>query len=547
MKKSIISLLITSLLSSTVSLPTLVLAQSGILSTNKINQTPVIVAEEPPLRGPSQIILPDMGDVSSGDLSSLDETRLGERIMREIRKDPDYSRDLVLYDYLNQVGHSLVNAARVQKISGADTSGPFVPRFEFFGVRDQSINAFALPGGYIGIHTGLIVMADTESELASVMGHEIGHVTQKHIARSMGQGGTNAFVILASLLLAGLALRSNASAAQGLAVGGQALAIQNQLSYSRDAEREADRVGFQILQAAGYDVTGMVSFFQRLQRATGIMDNGVPAFVRTHPLTIDRISEMQDRARNIAPHKIPSSIEFYLMQARAKVEQEGKFSELLETRQYFEAQTQSSVNVKAMQGYYGLALIYLKQSKLDEATRALNKSREFAQGAVSVGSPIVQTGLAFDITSAEISIQRKNYDQAMTSARQAFRLNPGSKAAGTMLVEAQLSAGKVTDAIPWLIQKVKSEKYDPDWWDLLAQAYAMQNNRTLHHAALAEKFALEGALPGAIEQLRIARQEGEGDFYQLSEIDARMRQLQALYREELKENGKKPDLADGPN
>lgn len=529
MKKSIVSLILVSMLSGNVLTPLCVFAASSepiTLAQANINQ-------------PSPIILPDMGDSSSADLSNIDEKQLGEKIMREIRRDPDYSRDFVLYDYYNQVGKELASNARKQKISGSDLSGPLAPKFEFFGIRDSSINAFALPGGYVGIHSGLVLAAQTESELASVLGHEIGHITQRHIARSMNQGGTNTFIMLASLLLAGLAVKNNPSAAQGFAIGGQALAINNQLSYSRGAEREADRVGFQILQASGFDVNAMADFFQRLQKATGIMDSGVPAYVRTHPLTIDRIAEMQDRARNSPNQKrIPSSLEFYLAQSRAKLEQQGKFSELLETRQYFDAQVQAGASTKKMQGYYGLALLSLKENKIDDAENYLKKSREIAQSLSQAGSPIIKSGIAFEVTTSEIAFARKKYEQAITSAQQGLRLNFSSKAAGVALVEAQLASGKASDAIAWLKQKTKTQSDDADYWDLLARAYAKQNKVTLYHAALAEKYAIDGGLLSAIEQLKIARKENDGDFYQMSEIDARLRQLQSQYREQLKDEGK---------
>ena len=204
-----------------------------------------------------QLVLPDLGDSSSEALSPIDEKLLGERIMRDIRRDPDYAKDAVLYDYLNTIGQHLIETARRQGVAGLEGRGSFAISFELFGVRDKSINAFALPGGFIGVHTGLIVAAETESELASVLGHEIGHVTQKHIARRFSQQGANSMIALASIILAAVAASRNPNAAQGLAVGGQALAIQNQLAYSRDAEREADRVGFQILQAGGFDVQGL--------------------------------------------------------------------------------------------------------------------------------------------------------------------------------------------------------------------------------------------------------------------------------------------------
>ena len=503
-----------------------------------INST-AVNAVEPPLRMQAPIVLPDMGDASSSDLSTLDEKKLGEQIMREIRKDPDYSRDFVLYDYYNQIGKELVNAARKQKISGADISGPLAPKFEFFGVRDPSINAFALPGGYVGINSGLVVAADNESELASVLGHEIGHITQKHIARSMGQGTDRTLVILASLILAALAAKSSPGAAQGLAMGGQAYAIQDQLAYSRGAEREADRVGFQILQAGGFDVNGMATFFQKIQRASSIMESGVPGYARTHPLTIERIAEMQDRARSVAARKIPPSLEFYLMQVRAKVEQQYKSSEQVELRQFFDAQVQSGTPIKVMQGNYGLSLLALRENKYEDANSYLKKSRDAAHSISAPGSPITRIGAAFDLVAGDIALHQKKYDQAISNAQQVLRLNLSSKAAGVALVEAYLSSGKTAEAITWLKQKTKIVKDDADYWGLLAQSYAMQNKRSLHHAALAEKFAIEGGLLTAIEQLKIAKQANDADFYQMSEIDARSRQLQQLFNEEQRDASKK--------
>lgn len=521
------------MLSGSVFAPINTLAAKVDLNSTAVTNT------EPPLMIQAPILLPDMGDASSGDLSTLDEKKLGEQIMREIRRDPDYSRDWVLYDYYNQIGRELVNAAKKQKISGADISGPLAPKFEFFGVRDPSINAFALPGGYIGIHSGLVVAADNESELASVLGHEIGHITQKHIARSMGQSMDRNLVILASLILAALAAKSSPSAAQGLAMGGQAYAVQDQLAYSRGAEREADRVGFQILQASGFDVNSMATFFQKIQKASGIMDSGVPSYVRTHPLTIERISEMQDRARSLQARKVPPSLEFSLMQVRAKIEQQYKSSEQYELRQYFEALIQSATPIKMMQGYYGLSLMALKENKFEDASQYLKKSRDVANSIAAPGSPITRIAVPYEVTGGEIALRQKKYDVAISTAQQLLRLNLNSKAGGVALIDAYLSSGKTAEAITWLKQKTKVLKDDSDYWGLLAQAYAMQNKRSLHHAALAEKFAIEGGLLTAIEQLKIAKQANDADFYQMSEIDARSRQLQALFNEEQRDAANK--------
>jgi predicted Zn-dependent protease len=506
-----------------------------------IQNTAKEVVKEPPLGGQAPIILPDLGDISSADMSPLDENKLGERIMREIRKDPDFVTNWMMYDYINLLGRELVAGARKEKISGSENTGPFSPKFEFFFVRDSSINAFALPGGYIGMHTGLVVLADNEAQLSSVLGHEIGHVTQKHIARGAGIGANSGVMILASLLLALVASRSNPGAAQGLAIGGQALAVQNQLSYSRDAEREADRIGYQILDSTGFDVNGMPGFFQKLQKATVIMDSGVPTYVRTHPLTSDRIADMQDRARNDENKNKPvkNSLDFYLNQTMAKLEQQGQSSDLYQTREFFNSQIGSKKLISNLQGHFGLALIALKEKQTDLAESELSKSKELSNQLSSKEiSP--RNTFVFDLTSAQIALAKKDYTQAQNIASKVLKAYPNSKAAGVMLVQSYFAAGKTNDGIKWLLQKTAIQKDDVTWWTLLAQGYAEQNNQPKYHAAIAEKYACEGALPAAIQQLSIAKQESTNDFYLLSEIEARKKQLEFLYIEELKDNGKYP-------
>ena len=537
MKKSIIYYILVTIVWIDLLYPLTLFAQDKVRIQNTNSQT----TTEPPLGGRAPIVLPDLGDTSAGDMSGLDENKLGERIMREIRKDPDYVTNWLMYDYINQLGRELVVSAKREKISGSEQTGPFPPKFEFFYVRDSSINAFALPGGYIGMHTGLMVLADNESQLSSVLGHEIGHVTQKHIARGSGVSSNSGVVILASLLLALVAARSNPGAAGGLAIGGQALAIQNQLAYSRDAEREADRVGYQILNATGFDVNGMPEFFQKLQKSTGMMDSGAPAYLRTHPLTTDRIADMQDRARNDVNKNraIKNSLDFYLNQTIAKLEQQGQGSELLQTKEYFQNQANQTSSIRRMQGQFGLSLIALRENKLDEAEKLLQKSKEISM-QINVSQVAPRSTFVFDLTLAQIALQKKNFTATQNAALQVMKTYPSSKAAGVLLVQAYYAEGKNAEGIAWLVQKTKVQKDDVTWWNLLAQGYLQSNQPSRYHAAVAERYASEGALPAAIQQLNIAQQEGTKDFYELSEIEARRRQLEFLYLEELKDNGRLP-------
>lgn len=483
-------------------------------------------------------ILPDMGDPGGDSLSRMDEKKYGEMIMRQIRPDPDYSNDLPIYDFLNQMERRLLQAAKKLQLGGANEQGSGAYNFEVFAVKDSSINAFALPGGFIGFHTGLLVSAESDSEVASVMGHETGHVLQRHLARQMDKQTTNTMIAIAGILLGALAASKNPGAASGLMQGGQAVAVNNQLSYSRDAEREADRIGFQILAASGYDVNGAPGFFQRLQKATGIMDNGVPAYVRTHPLTTDRIADMQDRARNEPNRNVATAVEFYFIKARARMEQSGSSSGMYDLKNTFESLSKQANAGKQMEGFYGLALIAQKQGRIDQAIGYLAQARNLANSASAPGSPLIRQSLSLDITSSELALAKGKNEEALQIAQATLKAFPKSYAAGAAMMNAYLKLGRANDAIAWLKARTRAQPNEVVWWTLLSNAYDQAKNVPMRHYALGEKYALEGAWPSAIEQLKIARASGAADFYQGSSIDARLREMQKQYQEELKEQGK---------
>ena len=516
---------------------------AAIQNIGRAMQSPDARSSNLPARSTSQsqpnIVLPDMGDPGGDSLNRVDERKYGEIIMRQIRPDPDYSNDLVIYDFLNQMERHLLQAARKLQLGGANEQGSGAYNFEVFAVKDSSINAFALPGGFIGFHTGLLVSAESESEVASVMGHETGHVLQRHLARQMDQQATNTMIALAGMVLGALAMSRNPQAAAGLMQGGQAIAVNNQLSYSRDAEREADRIGFQILDASGYDVNGAPGFFQRLQKATGIMDKGVPAYVRTHPLTTDRIADMQDRARVAVRRNAPNSLEFYFIKARARMEQSGTSGGMYDLRNAFDSMSKQPQVEKQLEGFYGLALIDQRQGKIDQAEIHLQQARTLLQKASIQGAPAQKQSLSLDITSSELALAKGKNEEALQIAQTTLRSYPESYAAGAAMINAQLKLGKTNEAIAWLKARTRAQPNEIVWWDLLSKSYDQAKNIPMRHYALGEKYALEGAWPSAIEQLRIARSSGATDYYQGSSIDARLREMQRQYQDELKEQGKK--------
>ncbi|HRM94443.1 MAG TPA: M48 family metalloprotease, partial [Alicycliphilus sp.] len=263
----------------------------------------------------AQSALPMMGD--GAEMTSSAERRLGDGIIRELYRDPDYIDDAVLQEYVQQLFNALVQAAKAR----GELSPELEERFAWAILlgRDRTVNAFALPGGYFGVHLGLIAVVGTRDELASVLAHELSHVTQRHIARLMAQQGRQTPLMLGAMILGALAASKNPGAAQALMVGGQALAVQNQLNFSRDMEREADRVGFGLMQPAGFAPQGFVAMFDKLQQANRINDNGSWPYLRSHPLTTQRIADMHSRIPQDATPLASASLEQLMMAARARV------------------------------------------------------------------------------------------------------------------------------------------------------------------------------------------------------------------------------------
>lgn len=244
-----------------------------------------------PLPARAQGALPTLGDGS--DLTSSEERRLGDRIIRELYRDPDYIDDPVIGEYVQGIWQPLMAAARARGELSPELDERFA--WEVLLGRDRTVNAFALPGGYLGLHLGLIGVVGTRDELASVMAHELSHVTQRHISRLLTQQSRQTPLLLGAMVLGALAASKNPGATQALVVGGQALALQNQLNFSRDMEREADRVGMGLMEPAGFAPEGFVGMFDKLQQANRINDNGSWPYLRSHPLTTQRIADMQSR------------------------------------------------------------------------------------------------------------------------------------------------------------------------------------------------------------------------------------------------------------
>jgi predicted Zn-dependent protease len=478
--------------------------------------------------------LPSLGDTEREELSPVMERKLGEQIMREIRRDPDYLDDAPLLEYLNNFGNGLL-AIRPEARGEANFD------FFFFAVRDPMLNAFALPGGFIAVHSALILATQTESELASVIAHEIGHVAQRHIARMLGKQRKDLVIPLASAVLAALAARSSPDASAALLIGGQGVALQRQLNFSRDAEREADRIGFQILQDGGFDPSGMVALFGRMQTASRSYTEAVPAFLLSHPLTTERAADIQARIRDQRYKQRVDSLDFHLIRARVRVLQDDSPQGLRDAAIVFENQLHQEVKLQTVAAKYGLALVALKQRDFGKAQSLLEETRAAARTSSSSSTAIAKDAPKNAILSSmaiDIKVAANRPAEALKEAESALLQFPLSRGIARQYADALFAAGRYDDAVHYLRDQTQLYRQEPQLQDRLAKTYAAQGKQALQHLALAESYALSGSMPTALEQLSIARRAPDATFYDLSVIDAREREFQARHREELKEGQK---------
>ncbi|HEV7476685.1 MAG TPA: M48 family metalloprotease [Burkholderiales bacterium] len=464
-----------------------------------------------PPRALAQNTLPDLGGAGDTALSPQTERRIGESIMRDIRRDPSYIDDPEVAEYLGGVGARLT-----QETAGARHD------FEFFALRDPAINAFALPGGFVGVHSGLLVATDTESELASVLGHEIAHVTQRHIARMIGQQQQMQIPVLAAIAAAILLGRTRPDLAAGATAAVQAGAVSSQLAFSRDYEREADRVGLQALAGAGFDPSAMAAFFDKMQRVARISDDGtMPGYLRTHPLTGDRIADAQNRAASLPYKQHLDTPEFQLVRAKLRAD----VGDARDAMTHFESALRDGRYASEAAARYGLANAELRARRAREADDEVARLRK--SGAAG---PMIET------LAARVKQALGDSEGAAALLAQARARYPYSRPILYAHVAALLDAGRNQDAAGQLVEAVRNYPHDPRLLVLQSKTYAALGNRLLQHQAQAEVYVLQGSLPAAIEQLTLARAAGDGDFYQLSVIDARLKDLRSQHTEETRDN-----------
>lgn len=452
--------------------------------------------------------LPELGEVSRQYFSDQEEQALGRAILQDIYTDPRYLDDPEIETYLSQLGYKLVSVSTRNQRD-----------FTFFVVNDPNINAFALPGGNIGVHTGLLLAAQTESELASVIGHEIAHVTQDHIARMVASQTQSYWPTMAALAVAILASRANANVASAAIASTQALSIQNQLNYTRDFEREADRLGYDMLTRAEFDPRGMSGFFNRLQRASRFYDSSAPAYLRTHPLTTERIADMEARSESAPYHQIQDSLDFHLVRARLRAQENSAADAVLAIRNTLKEKRYRNETAER----YGLAIALLRARQFKEAEAEVQK----LLGGKDIRPMIAQL-------AAQTALSAGNPTLALQRFQAGVQTHPGYRPMQYGYIGALLASSRSAEALTLVDKQLGLYPLDRRLWRLAAQTHAQLGHRLLSHRAQAEAAALSGNLIAAIEHITLGIKAGDGSFYELSAAEARRREWQETEKSQRK-------------
>jgi beta-barrel assembly-enhancing protease len=451
--------------------------------------------------------LPDLGDVSQAVLTPLQERQIGQQSMLEIRASKQYLADAEVNDYLNQLGYRLVENSAEPGLG-----------FEFFAVNDYSINAFAMPGGFIGVNAGLLLTTQSESELASVLSHEISHVTQHHLARMIeGQQG-DSLISLATIAVAILAARTNPQASEAAIVSTQARSIQKQLNFTRTYEEEADRIGLQLLQKSGFNTHAMPEFLEKLQSSTRLLEGNAPNYMRTHPITSDRIAEIENRVQKQPYRLIPDSLDFQLVRTKLIAAQKtapeaiSYFSDALGSQKYGNPIAQR----------YGLVSALLRDNQVARAAQELATLRKQAQSDQAArNNPMIET------LAGQVKRAAKNDPDTLAFYRNAVQNYPQHRALIYDYADLLLQDNQAETAVKLLAEQLTRHPSDTTLYDLQAKAYAMQGKALEQHQAQAYSYAWQGNLYAAMEQLELAKQAG-GSFYQLSTIESDLRELHEM-------------------
>ncbi len=447
--------------------------------------------------------LPDLGEPSRAVFSNIQESQLGVLAMVQLRQQAPMLDDIELTQYVQQLGNRLVVHLPANGL-----------KFSFFVVDDPTINAFALPGGYIGVHTGLLSAARSESELASVLAHEISHVTQGHISRMIATQQRQLYPTMAGMLAALILTRADPEAARAAMMLGPAFMMQQMLNFSRENEQEADRMGLRLLAESGFEPNGMASFFKRLQEENRRYGNKETfPYLRTHPLTTERIADMENRLAGYRYRQVEDSTDFLLMRAKVRARQMAnpdglaRLNDHLQKKHYF--------SELAERYTYAEALLL---------TRNLNAAKREYEKISHENSPAI-AGLGVDIFLAA-----NDFKKAEDLAKKTLLRYPQSEALNMRLAEARFAQKHYKETKP-IVEALLNQGLEN------ARLYAMKGeiefalgNVFEAHLATAERFFAEGDLQSALVQGRLAlKTSATAPSSRVLAARSRLREIERIY------------------
>jgi len=475
------------------------------------------------LGAPAQAQLPTLGDGS--DMSVSAERKLGEQVARELYRDPDYIDDPVLVEYVQSIWQPLLAAARVRGDLNAELDERFA--WQVLLGKDRSINAFAVPGGWLGLHLGLVSVTATRDEIAAVLAHELSHVTQRHIARMMTREARQAPWMLAAMILGAMAVSKSPEAGQAILAGSSALGAQQQLSFSRDMEREADRVGLGVATQAGFQPQGFVTMFDKLQQASRLNDNGAYPYLRSHPMSTERAADMQSRQQLQEAAPAVPTIDHVLAAARARViSNPGVDAQRGFLQEADAAALASQPRMRQAGVLYAASFAASRLRDAPAASRLLARLQPLVAGDPT-GARMVR------LLEAEAALAAGDHARVLRLVDAQASRRPEV----LLRAQAQVASGQPAEAAQRLQTWVATEPRDATAWQLLSSAYAAQGQQLRAVRAEAESRMAQLDYTAALDRFKAAqdllrRGGGAADHIEASIIDTRARQVESLLREQ---------------